>query len=32
MSFTKHSFFVDDVDMIPTIVREAIKIATTGRP
>ncbi len=32
MSITKHSFIVDDVNKIPAIVDEAIKIATSGRP
>jgi thiamine pyrophosphate-dependent acetolactate synthase large subunit-like protein len=32
MSFTKHNFLVDDVNNIPHILNEAIKLATTGRP
>jgi len=32
MSITKHSFIVDDVNKIPAIIEEAIKIATTWRP
>ena len=32
MSFTKHSFLIDDVDSIPFILNESIKIATSGRP
>jgi len=31
MSITKHSFIADDVDKIPAIVDEAIKIAMSGR-
>lgn len=32
MSIVKHSFLVDDVNQIPQIIDEAVKIATTGRP
>ena len=32
MSITKHSFIVDSADKIDAIVKEAIKIATSGRP
>ena len=32
MSYTKHSFLIDDVNKIPKIVNESFKIATTWRP
>lgn len=32
MSFTKHSFLISDVNSIPQILNEAVKIATTGKP
>ncbi|WFD09828.1 biosynthetic-type acetolactate synthase large subunit [Tepidibacter hydrothermalis] len=32
MSITKHNYLVRDVDDIPEIIKEAFKIATTGRP
>ncbi len=32
MSFTKHSFLIDDVNTIPEILNASIEIATTWRP